>query len=35
LQRRWFKSELIPAPAAMLAAADEGCPPPVAPGAGS
>jgi ACR3 family arsenite transporter len=29
LQRRWFKGELTPAPAAVLAAADEGCPPPV------
>jgi ACR3 family arsenite transporter len=29
LQRRWFKGELTPAPAALLAAADEGCPPPV------
>jgi ACR3 family arsenite transporter len=29
LQRRWFKGELIPAPAGVVAAADEACPPPV------
>jgi hypothetical protein len=29
LQRRWFKHELVAAPAAMLAAAAEACPPPV------
>jgi hypothetical protein len=28
LQRRWFKGELTPAPAAVVAAADEACPPP-------
>ena len=32
LQRRWFKSELAPAPAGMTAAAEEACPPPVRPG---
>jgi arsenite transporter len=35
LQRRWFKGELTPAPAAVLAAAEEACPPPVKPAAGS
>jgi ACR3 family arsenite transporter len=29
LQRRWFKSELEPLPAAVLIAAEEACPPPV------
>jgi ACR3 family arsenite transporter len=33
LQRRWFKGELTPAPAAVVAAAEEACPPPVKPGA--
>jgi arsenite transporter len=34
LQRRWFKDELVPAPATLTAAAEEACPPPVkAPGA--
>jgi ACR3 family arsenite transporter len=28
LQRRWFKGELTPAPAAVVAAAEEACPPP-------
>jgi ACR3 family arsenite transporter len=31
IQRRWFKGELTAAPTAMAAAAEEGCPPPVAP----
>jgi ACR3 family arsenite transporter len=31
LQRRWFKGELVAAPAGMVAAAEEACPPPVAP----
>jgi len=31
LQRRWFKDELRPAPAGVAAAAEEACPPPVAP----
>jgi len=29
LQRRWFKHELAPAPARLVAAAEEACPPPV------
>ena len=29
LQRRWFKHELMAAPAGMVAAAEEACPPPV------
>ena len=29
LQRRWFGHELAPAPAALVAAAEESCPPPV------
>jgi arsenite transporter len=31
LQRRWFKGELQPAPAGVVAAAEEACPPPVIP----
>ena len=31
IQRRWFKDELVPAPAGMTAAAEEACPPPVKP----
>ena len=31
LQRRWFSHELVPAPAGMMAAAEEACPPPVKP----
>ena len=31
LQRRWFKGELVAAPAGMTAAAEEACPPPVKP----
>jgi ACR3 family arsenite transporter len=29
LQRRWFQGELTPAPAAVVASAEEACPPPV------
>jgi len=29
LQRRWFRGELVPAPASLAAAAEEACPPPV------
>jgi arsenite transporter len=29
LQRRWFRGELVPAPAGLAAAAEEACPPPV------
>jgi ACR3 family arsenite transporter len=31
IQRRWFKGELLAAPAGMVAAAEEACPPPVTP----
>ncbi len=29
LQRRWFRGELVPAPAGLVAAAEGACPPPV------